>query len=93
MKTTYIEMRRLTIANLRTLCIKKNWYTAGSNEDYNHLFELTKRNTPLTTADIIEIAKDIYTHTAHYDRIDYTIEDIAFEVNLVCTVTFEEVPQ
>ncbi len=93
MKTNYKECRRLPAHRLRALCIKKNWYTAGSNENYYHLFELTQRSTSLTTEDIIEIAKDIYKHTARFDRINYEIEDIAFEVNLACTVTFEEVPQ
>lgn len=93
MKATYKETRHLHAFDLRALCIEKNWYTAGSNEEYAHLFELTKRKTSLDTEAIIEIAKDIYEHTATHDLHDYRVEDIAFEVNRFCTVTFDEVPQ
>ncbi len=91
MKATYKEIRHLSAAALRALCIEKNWYTAGDNEEYRHLlFDLAERKVTLSTEDIIEIAEDIYEHTATYDRINYGIEEIAYEVNRACTVVFDQ---
>ncbi len=89
MKATYKELRHLSAIDLRALCIKKNWYTAGDNEAYAHL--LADRKGNLSTEDIIEIAEDIYEHTAPRDLHDYRVEDIAFEVNRACVVIFEVV--
>lgn len=90
MKATYKEFRCLSATSLRALCVKKNWYTAGDNEEYGHLlFDLAERKENLSTEDIIEIAEDIYAHTAPEDLGDYLVEGIAFEVARACTVSFE----
>ncbi len=89
MKTTYKETRHLASYKLRELCVWKGWYTAGSNEEYGHLlFDLADCKENLSTEDVIEIAKDIYEHTAPRDLHDYGIADIAAEVNRACTVVF-----
>jgi len=89
MNATYKECRRLSATSLRSLCISKNWYTSGDNEEYSHLLhDLAGHKTNLCTEDIIGIAEDIFEHTASKDLDGYGVEDIAFEVNRVCTVTF-----
>lgn len=86
---TYKETRRLSADTLRRLCISKNWYTAGDFEEYDHLlWALANDKENLTTEDIIEIAADIHAHTASGDLDGYEVEDIAFEVNRACAVTF-----
>ncbi len=91
MKVTYNEFRRLSAGSLRNLCVRMNWYTAGDNDEYGHLlYDLAEHKVNLSTEDIIEIAKDIYKHTALEDLGDYEIANIAFKVNRACTVTFEK---
>lgn len=90
MKNTYKEIRILSASNLRSLCIRKDWYTGGNNDEYDHLLiDLAERKENLTTDDIIQIAEDI---AAHSDLPDgYDIEAVAWEVNRACNVSFEKV--
>ncbi len=90
MKNKYKEIRKIYARELRQLCVEKEWYTAGDNDEYGHLlFDLAEHKENLTTADIIAIAKDIMEHSEI--EPDRTIEDVAFEVARIATVSFEEV--
>ncbi len=90
MKKQYQEIRRIFAYDLRQLCIEKNWYTAGDNEEYGHLlFDLAEHKKNLTTADVIEIAEDIMQHSKMDS--DCTVEDVAFEVARIATVQFKKV--
>ena len=90
--TTYKETRRLSASTLRALCIREDWYTAGDNDEYDHLLQDLAGSKPhLTTRDIIAIAKDIAAHTSPGKH--WTIETIAFEVARACNVTFERCPE
>ena len=68
----YAEFRRMESIKIQALCIKHNWYYAGTNEEYRHLlFELCGYRN-LSTADISEIVNDIIAHTAEFrDVTDY----------------------
>ena len=84
---SYKEIRQLSAISLRELCIRQNWYTSGSNEEYRHLLlDLASHNQNLTTEDIIEIAADIAAHSDLPE--DYDIGNIAWEVNRVCNTYF-----
>lgn len=86
----YKEIRKITASSLRQLCIDKDWYTAGDNDEYVHLlYDLANNKENLSTADIIEIAGDIMEHS-ELDG-DYTIENIAFEITQIANVFFEEI--
>ena len=86
----YKEIRKIRASALRQLCIDHDWYTAGDNDEYEHLlFNLAGDKENLSTADIIEIAADIMAHSDLDD--DCTIEEIAFEVARIANVFFEEV--
>lgn len=86
----YKEIRKIRASALRQLCIDKNWYTRGDNNEYGHLlFDLADKKDNLSTMDIIEIAKDIMEHSSISS--DYRVEDIAFEVARIADVFFEEV--
>ena len=86
----YKEIRKIRASALRQLCIDHNWYTAGDNDEYEHLlFDLAGHKENLSTADIIEIAADIMEHSDM--SADYTIESVAFEVASIANVFFEEV--
>ena len=86
----YKEIRKIRASALRQLCIDKDWYTRGDNDEYGHLlFDLADKKDTLSTMDIIEIAKDIMEHSSISS--DYRVEDIAFEVARIADVFFEEV--
>lgn len=86
----YKEIRKIRASALRQLCIDKDWYTRGDNDEYGHLlFDLADKKDNLSTMDIIEIAKDIMEHSSISS--DYRVEDIAFEVARIADVFFEEV--
>ncbi len=91
MKKQYKEIRRIFACDLRQLCVEKDWYTAGDNDEYKHLlFDLASDKENITTADIIEIAEDIMEHSEM--EPDCTIEGIALEVaRIAVVVRFAEV--
>ena len=55
---TAIELKTTAIEDIRQLCIRKNWYTRGTNKEYDNLFNLVKNG-----AAIMDIADDIYRHS------------------------------
>lgn len=56
------ETKRLDNDKVRAMCIRCNWYTAGTNEDYSNMFKMCNADN-ITPAKLYEIAKDIYEHT------------------------------
>ncbi|MGL6198610.1 MAG: hypothetical protein ACRC3H_06705 [Lachnospiraceae bacterium] len=92
--TMYIEVsnmadykilrNQLMSGTLRHLCIERNWYTCGTNEEYENLFDMVDKET-LTTDDIVEITQDIIDHSEISTEEEF--EDVAFEV-LQITTTF-----
>lgn len=62
MKYGYKEIRTLHSSDLRALCIRENWYTGGTNEEYYNLMQMTEKEN-ITTDDIVEIATDIIEHS------------------------------
>jgi len=59
MKLTEIERKTTAIEDVRQLCIRKNWYTQGTNKEYEKLFTLVKNG-----AGIMDIADNIYRHSS-----------------------------
>lgn len=87
----YSETRSLDSTALRSLCIRHNWYTLGTNEEYTHLFSLLhdEHGLPeeMTTRKLAEIAQNIYDHS---EITDYTVTAIMFELNRACCTYFDE---
>lgn len=79
------EFRQLSKSDLRSLCIRQNWYTLGNNEEYNKMFGMTEKAN-LTTEDIVEIATDIKEHS----NTNHDITSICFEIARICYSLFEE---
>ena len=80
--TKYRETRRISADNLRSLCIRMDWYTRGTCQEYDHLLiDLAERKENLATADIIEIAEDI---AAHSD-----LEEVEPECDIVACIAYE----
>lgn len=87
---TYVETRTLCASDLRALCIRNDWYTCGTCEEYNRLFERLYDSdgcpVNLTAQKLAEIAEDIMIHS---EISDYTVTAVMFELNKACTVVFD----
>lgn len=91
----YTETRTLSAYDLRALCIKKNWYTCGTNEEYTALFHSLTHNylaVEMTTEKLAEIAADIYQHSDADDCTDGYLDicSIMYDLAKTCNTTFEE---
>lgn len=81
----YTETRILHASDLRTLCIRENWYTLGDNDEYDTL--MCKTFCPnLTTEVIADIAQDIKDHS----DTDLEIPEIMYAVAAISHTTFAE---
>lgn len=79
----YTETRILHASDLRTLCIRENWYTLGDNDEYDAL--MCKTFCPnLTTEVIADIAQDIKDHS----ETDMEIPEIMYAVAAISHTTF-----
>ncbi len=89
MEKQYKEIRRIFAYDLRQLCIKKNWYTKGTMDEYKHLlFDLAANKENMSTSDIIEIAGNIMEHSEMEPGC--TVENVALEVARISIVSFVE---
>ena len=73
MKYGYKIVRKLSSEALRILCIDREWYDAGDNEEYANMLDMAKKKE-ITSDDIVEIATDICEHSTNIDFDDF--EDI-----------------
>ena len=97
MKYGYKEVRRLTSTDLRALCIREDWYTGGTNEEYYNLMQMTEKEN-ITTDDIVEIATDIIEHSetakAKFERAsggENFYLHVMFLIAEACNTFFEEI--
>lgn len=76
MKYGYKVVRKLTMASLRSLCVEKEWYTSGDNDEYSNMLAMSKKND-ITGDDIVEIATDIIEHSnLSLDDFTYVCDEI-----------------
>ena len=80
----YTESRQLFPEDLRQLCIKNNWYTNGTQEEYGLLlYSLTVGD--MTTAKIGIIAEDIKKHS----NTEEEVTSIMFDIARICRTFFD----
>ena len=84
-KASCKERRVLYASDLRELCIKNRWYTRGTNEDYNNLFD-SIRKKEITSDMIADIAFDIFQHSNLQEE---SFSFVMFEIGRICTTLFE----
>ena len=87
MKYGYKETRHLSGSDLRSLCVKENRYTLGTNEEYFNLLETAEKTENITTDDLVELATDIKSHS----ETDAEITSIMFILAKACVSVFDEV--
>ena len=71
MKVLYM----LSCDTVRTVCIDNNFYTAGTNEEYEKMFSMvTKNGGTMPVEEVAEIAKDIAAHTSEDVTVEFVTE-------------------
>lgn len=87
------ETRIINHTDLYRLCNAKDWYTCGTNAEYELMFKKTAR--PMTTENLVELAKDIVEHTAKIRFADCEpngttpIQYVLFELAEICHSHFD----
>lgn len=81
MKYGYKLVRRLTKASLRSICVEREWYTNGDNEEYSNMLAMTMKED-ITSDDIVEIATDIIEHSDNLSLDDFIY--VCDEILLKC---------
>ena len=88
----YTERRTLYATDLRAACVFNDWYTRGTNAEYDALFAKLRDNdgryTDITTEKLAEIATDIYNHSEHDNAEEIT--NIMFVLGRACVSHFAE---
>jgi len=80
-----VETRKLYSEDLRRLCIRHNWYTKGTNDEYIPLLNAVDKLENVTTEEIANIAENIL----RYSDTDYPLVAICFEIAEICHSYFE----
>lgn len=82
----YIERRTISAYSLRKLCVRNEWFTRGTNEEYERLFKLCSCGN--ITVDILGQMADMIEKHSELPA-DVHVEDIMFDLNAVANVTFQ----
>lgn len=89
------ETRKLSYNGLLKVCINEQWYTRGTNEEYNAMLEMADSiNESITENHLFKIAANICAHSefdAAYDGCSENarIESIMFVLAKACNSHFE----
>ena len=79
------EERTWISDDVRSLCIRHKWYTAGNIKQYDKMLDFVAQNEP-TALNIYKVAKDILEHTS--DERCETVENIMFHLGKEVCITF-----
>lgn len=83
-------IRKWSASDIRTLCIRNDYYTYGTNEDYESLFDFIRNNEP-SLENVYHVAMDIVRHS-NLDSYGQTetenIESVMFGVGNVVNTFF-----
>lgn len=91
-KTNIQETRRMSASELRSLCIRNQWFTDADNDAYERFLRLSGNGRHhVTTAVLCTMAVMVqqYSTPAALDGRDVT--GIMYELARICHTTFEEV--
>lgn len=83
-------IRKWNTSDIRSLCIRANYYTYGTNEDYENLFDFVRNNEP-SLENVYHVAMDIVRHSnldSHGQTETENIESVMFEVEKVVNTFF-----
>lgn len=72
-----IERQHLSISDVRSMCVENDFYTCGTNEEYEAMFSMVIVLYPkniITADDLAPIAADILAHS----KTDMELESILY---------------
>lgn len=86
-KYGYTELRKVEMTALRSLAIRKNWFTSATEEEYAQFLNYANCDN-ITSDELVEMA----TLVLEYTPMDYAYEvtTIMFEIAEVCYTIFVE---
>jgi hypothetical protein len=82
------ETRKMFADDLRKLCIKKKWYTLGTNNAYAGLMFGACARENVDTQTIVATAKDIIEHSE--EEYLMPLPSVCFELAEICHSYFSE---
>lgn len=91
MKYGYREVKKIGADKIRGLCIKNNWFTHGTIEDYDRLLNYGFSGKEITTDELVEMAEMICEYSGYENIKEYDFASILYELNELCYSYFEEV--
>ena len=91
MKYGYREVKKIEASRIRGLCIKNNWFTQGTNRDYDRLLDYGFSGRDITTDELVEMAEMICDFSDYESIKEYEFTSIMYELNECCYTFFEEV--
>ena len=74
-KYNYKEVRKISLENIRQMCIEHNWYDYGTNKDYDTLLSYSNKDN-ITSDDIIEMAINMFVHVHLQVKYVHLIKDL-----------------
>lgn len=81
------EIVKWSSSDIRSMCIKNDWYTAGDIKAYSKMLDFVEENEP-TKLNIWKVAQDVLEHS---DDKDLYVEAIMFVIANDVVKTFYEV--
>ena len=66
------EFREWAMEDVRRECVENNWYTHGTNKDYDKMLAFVSAKEP-TNANMLKVASDILEHSTTEDSIDFIL--------------------
>lgn len=86
----YTETRVLWMSDLRNLCIRKNWYDEGNNEEYEEMLLQFRGSKTVTTDEILCVAQNIAAHSSELsEHSKEDLENVCFELFEICHTFIE----
>lgn len=88
-----IETRRIETGKVRQMCIREDYYTQGTVDEYCKMFQKCELDFP-----ILEIAIDIFEHSdkeklLHYNSEKEILENICYGLINDCTYTCVDIEE
>lgn len=80
------ETRKLYSTDVRKLCIENKWYTKGTCDEYEKMFNYINSCEDFKTENIVYVAKDIKDHS----DTEQDITSFCFELARICYCFFFE---
>lgn len=84
------ETRLMSKLRLRQLCIDRDWFTRGTNDEYTRLFEMAgDYDTHIGAYTLYDMAVWIMAHSSDEALEDVEITDIMAALARICRTTYE----